>query len=67
MGKDFLLVRCVCSSSKEFVVMGVKHKGFASSPMGEESQPGFGFCVVCAGGAAGPVSKVYQQPFLGFS
>lgn len=65
-GRDFLLVLCVCSSSKEFVVMEVKGKGFASSLMREESQLGFGFCVVCTGGTD-PVFKVYPQPFLGFS
>lgn len=47
--------------------MGVKGKGFASSLMREESQPGVGFCVVCVGGAADPVLKVYHQPYWGFS
>lgn len=64
-GKDFLLVLCICSNSEEFAGMEVRSKGFASSPMREE--PGFGDCVVCAGGTANPMFKVYQEPFLGFS
>lgn len=66
-GRDFLLVLCVGSSSKEFVVTGMKGKGFASSNEGRITARVWILCCVCTGGTADPVFKVYPQPFLGFS